>query len=391
MISLTENTISQDNIIHLAQWLLGNPTLTQGDRVKEFEAAFAKKMGRNHAVFVNSGSSANLLMLYTLKHMLGEHELKDPNYKIVIPTLSWATDLAPAIQLGLEPILVDCNMDDLSVDLDHLEDVFNEHRPQALMMVSILGLVPDMNRVAYLCSKYEVHLLEDTCESLGSQYRGQYLGSFGLMSSFSFYFSHHISTIEGGMILTNDEAAYNLLVMLRSHGWGRDLAPDIRRNLKEIAKVDDLKEKFTFYVPGFNFRSTDLQAFIGLEQLEELDHIVSERHRNYKEYSKQLSDILWTPIYREGDTVSNFGMPIISKYKDRIVSALNENEIECRPLVCGSLGLQPMWKRYNGQPTHFTNADEINRHGIYIPNHSQITFDDVDEICSVIKESLRNG
>jgi len=391
MITLTENTINQDDIIHLVQWLLGNPTLTQGDRVKEFEAAFAKKMGINHAVFVNSGSSANLLMLYALKHVLGEKLDKDPNYKIVIPSLSWATDLAPAIQLGLEPILVDCNMDDLSVDLDHLESIFEKEQPQALILVSILGLVPDMEKIVELCNKYQVNLLEDVCESLGSKYQGQSLGSFGLMSSFSFYYSHHISTIEGGMITTNNEIVYYLLLMLRSHGWGRDLTPEIRQNLKEIANVDDLKEKFTFYVPGFNFRSTELQAVIGLEQLNKLDYIISTRHRNYIEYIKLLPDILWVPQYRSDDIVSNFGMPIISKYKDLIVEALAENEIECRPLICGSLGQQPMWKRFNGKSTLLTNSDEINKNGIYIPNHSQITFDDIDEICGVIKESLQDG
>ncbi len=391
MISLTENTINQDNIMHLAQWLLGNPKLTQGEKVREFEDAFASYMGRKHAVFVNSGSSANLLMLYALKLVLGEHKTKDSNYKVVIPTVSWATDLAPAIQLGLEPILADCNMDDLSVDLDHLEDIFYEHSPEALMLVSILGLVPDMERIVNLCHKYKVNLLEDVCESLGSEYQGQYLGFFGLMSSYSFYFSHHISTIEGGMITTDDETAYNLLVMLRSHGWGRDLTPEIRQNLKELAKVDDLKEKFTFYVPGFNFRSTDLQAVIGLEQLEQLNHIATTRHRNYLEYIKRLPDELWVPEYRDGDIVSNFGMPIISGHKDRIVKALDDNSIECRPLVCGSLGQQPMWTRFNGKPTPFTNADDINKNGIYIPNHSKITFDDIEEICGVIKESLKNG
>lgn len=391
MISLTKNTITKDNIMHLAQWLLGNPKLTQGEKVKEFETAFAEKMGRRYAIFVNSGSSANLLMMYTLKNMLGEHQIKDPNYKIVIPAVSWSTDLAPAIQLGLEPILVDCNMDDLSVDLDQLEDIFKKHKPEALMLVSILGLVPDMQRVTDLCIKYKVNLFEDVCESLGSKCKDQLLGSFGLMSSYSFYFSHHISTIEGGMITTNDETAYNLLIMLRSHGWGRDLAPDIRRNLKEIAKVDDLKEKFTFYVPGFNFRATDLQAVIGLEQLDTLDYIVSTRHLNYLEYIKYLPDELWVPTCKSEDTISNFGMPIITPHKDRIVEALYDNSIECRPLVCGSLGQQPMWIRFNGQPTLLTNADDINNNGIYIPNHSKITFDDIDEICGVIKESLKNG
>ncbi len=391
MISLTENTITKDNIMHLAQWLLGNPKLTQGEKVKEFEVEFAKKVDREYAVYVNSGSSANLLMLYVTKLVLGANLHKDPSYKIVIPALSWATDLAPAIQLGLEPILVDCNMDDLSVDLDHLEDIFYEHEPQALMLVSILGLVPDMKRVVELCDKYKVNLLEDVCESLDSRYKNQVLGSFGVMSSFSFFFSHHISTIEGGMVTTDDEVMYNLLVMLRSHGWGRDLKPSVRKNMQLLANIDDLKEKFTFYVPGFNFRATDLQAVIGLEQLKILNSISRIRHNNYMQYIDNLCDGMWTPRHNIENRVSNFGMPIISEYKESIVEALEENEIECRPLICGSLGRQPMWVRFNGGPTCLTNADQINEQGIYVPNHSQITLDDVDEICGVIKESLNNG
>ena len=386
--NLTENTISQDDIIHLVKWLLDEPQLTQGERVKEFETAFAKKIDSKHAVFVNSGSSANLLMLYALKLRFGEKLSQDPSYKIVIPALSWATDLAPAIQLGLEPILVDCNWDDLSVGLYSLETIFKKERPEALLLVSILGLVPNMDAVLDLCAKYNVVLLEDACESLGSQYENQYLGSFGLMSSFSFYFSHHISTIEGGMITTDDEIMYHLLLMLRSHGWGRDLPTDVRKKLQKDTGVDDLTEKFTFYVPGFNVRATDLQAVIGLKQLDEIDNIARIRHNNYLEYRELLSDELWIPRHNMKNKVSNFGMPIISKKRNQIVQGLEKNGIQCRPLVCGSLGKQPMWKRYNGSNSNFDLADQANKNGIYVPNHSKITLNDVYYIWDVINEEL---
>ena len=203
MITLVKDTIDNKDIDRLVDWLKTYPKLTKGPVTLEFENKFSEWLGKKYSVFCNSGSSANLLMLSALQQ--GEY-LK--NNKVVVPSVSWATDLSPVIQLGLEPLLCDSNMTDLSVDLEHLERIFQEESPSVLMFVSVLGLVPDMNKIVELCFEYDVILLEDTCESMGCEYKGQKLGTFGKMSSFSTFFGHHISTIEGGIISTDDKELY---------------------------------------------------------------------------------------------------------------------------------------------------------------------------------------
>ena len=180
---------------------------------------------------------------------------------IIIPSLSWSTSLAPAIQLGLKPILCDCNKKDLSLDVEHLKTLIKEHNPKCVMVVPILGLVPQMDKIVEICENNNITLIEDSCESLGSKFNGKQLGSFGKMSTFSTYFGHHISTIEGGMVCTNDDYFANLLKSLRSHGWDRDMDEDVRLKLRKDYKVDEFNALYTFYHTGFNLRSTDLQAF----------------------------------------------------------------------------------------------------------------------------------
>ena len=256
-----------------------NPILTQSKNVKLFEKKWSKWLGRKYSVFCNSGSSANLLMLSALQQ--GEY-LK--NNKVVVPSVAWATDLSPVIQLGLEPLLCDSNMKDLSVDLEHLERIFQEESPSVLMFVSVLGLVPDMNKIVELCFEYDVILLEDTCESMGCEYKERKLGTFGKMSSFSTFFGHHISTIEGGIISTDDKDLYELLVSIRSHGWDRDLSKETQNKLQKEWGVSEFNALYTFYYSGFNMRSTDLQAYIGLTQIDRLDDWGKKREDNYHLY-----------------------------------------------------------------------------------------------------------
>ena len=224
---LAKDIIDSSDIDTLCSWLKTNQQLTTGPLTLKFEEEWAKWLGVKHAVYVNSGSSANLLALYTLMER-GDLSAGD---QVIVPAVSWATDLAPVIQLGLEPILCDCNLDDLSIDLDAFEKICQTRNPKAVMFVSVLGLVPDMKRVTDLCQKYNICLIEDTCESLGSKFNGQKLGTFGLMSTFSLYFGHHISTIEGGIVATNDSELYDMLKSIRSHGWDRGLSNETQNNL----------------------------------------------------------------------------------------------------------------------------------------------------------------
>ena len=286
MIKLVNDTIDNNDIDKLIEWLQTYPRLTKGELTIKFEEKWSNWLGVKHSVFCNSGSSANLLMLWALV----EANRISRDSKIVVPSLAWATDLSPVIQLGMTPILCDINLEDLSVDLDDLEKIFKESKPEVLLLVSVLGLVPDMIKISKLCKKYNVILLEDTCEGMGSECGNKKLGTFGLMSSFSTYFGHHISTIEGGLVSTNDTELFEILKSIRSHGWDRDASDDYKAKLRKEWDTSEFDALYTFYHSGFNLRSTDLQAFIGLGQIDKLDSICEKRNDNFKIYQKELKN-----------------------------------------------------------------------------------------------------
>jgi len=378
-IPLVKNTISNGEIDSLIEWLKTHPRLTKGDLTLKFEEEWSKFLGVKHSVFVNSGSSANLLMIYALLEM----KLINRGDCVIVPSLSWATSLAPVIQFGLKPVLCDCNLDDLSIDLDHFSELILKHSPKALLLVPILGFVPNMDRIIEICQKNNIILIEDTCESLGSLYKNKQLGNFGLMSSFSTYFGHHISTIEGGMVCTNDTKIFNILKALRSHGWARDMDSDTAQVLKDNYNISDFNELYTFYYTGFNVRATDLQAFLGLNQLKKLPEIIEVRNRNYQLYRQKLKSTLWKTKDDENNFISNFAYPIISEKRDLIVESLKNNNIECRPLLSGSLARQPYWFENFGE-TPLKNCDLIHNHGMYLPNNHEMSENEIAYICDII-------
>ena len=386
MIRLVNDTISADELQLLSEWLATNPRLTMGEKTEEFEQKFSDWCGARYSVFVNSGSSANLLMFYALKL---RHNIK----KVAVPALSWGTSVAPLLQLDLYPVLVDCNMHDLSLDLDHLEEVLKRDDIDAVLSISALGLIPNMNKLEQICKAYDAILIEDNCEAIGSRAGSKRPGTWGVMGSYSFYYSHQISTIEGGMVITDDAELYNLLKMLRSHGMSRDTDKETRQALRDEWGVDDFMELFTFYVPGFNVRSTDLQAFIGIGQLERLDYISWCRHENFKVYRDIFERRgMWVPQYAWFDVVSNLAYPVIVTHddgsaipdeRDNIVKRLRENDIETRPIIAGSIGNQPFYKKEYGEQ-FLPNADRVQRHGFYVPNNHNLTIPQIHAICRVI-------
>ena len=380
MIKLVSDTIDKNDINALIEWLSQDeiPKLTKGPLTIELEKKWAEKIGTKYSVFVNSGSSSILLTLAALKI---KSKLK--NFKVVVPSLSWATDLSSPMLLGLDPILCDCNLNDLSCDLDHLEEIFKTESPSVLILVSVLGLVPDMNRIIELCKKYNVLLLEDVCESMGSKYKGEYLGTFGLASFFSMYFGHHLSTIEGGFINTNDEDLYYTLLMMRSHGWTRDLPIEQQKEYKDKYGVSDFEALYNFYLPGFNLRSTDLQAFIGLRAIDKLDNYADLRNKNFKYYLNAIKNSELNIRSNHDDYISNFAMPILNKNRTSIIENLVKNNIECRPLIAGNLANKPFWYENFGE-VYMKNCDLIDKYGFYIPNHQDLTKDQLDKIIKII-------
>ena len=316
MIKLVSDTINKEDINSLIEWLGQDeiPRLTKGDLTWELESKWAKKIGTKYSVYLNSGSSAILLALAAL-----QHTKKLKNNKVIVPGLSWATDVSSPMLLGMEPILCDCNLEDLSCDLDHLEKLFIEHSPSTFILVSPLGLVPDMKRVVNLCHTHDVILLEDVCESMGSKYEGEYLGSFGYASFFSMYFGHHLSTIEGGFINTDDEDFYYSLLMMRSHGWDRDLPKEIQEKLRKENDISEFDSLYTFYLPGFNLRSTDLQAFIGIRAIDKLDDYTEKRNKNFQLYKSSIDFNQLNITDRPTDFISNFAYPIVNKNRVKLL------------------------------------------------------------------------
>lgn len=378
-IELVKDTIDKTDIKHLIKWLRTYPRLTKGPLTAEFETQWSTMLGVQNSTFVNSGSSAILMMLQALL----ETKRATRGDKVIVPALSWATDFSSVVQLGFEPVLCDCNLTDLSVDLAQLETLFETEKPKILLLVSVLGLVPDMQAVISLCRKHNVILLEDACESLGSTYQGKKLGQFGDMSIFSSYFGHHISTIEGGMVSTNDAELNMVLKAIRNHGWDRDLSQEEKTALRTQYGADEFSALYTFYYLGFNFRATDLQAFLGLDQLAKLPKIISRRNRNYKLYRKLLKTS-WKPEERLDAYVSNFAYPIISRQKSKIVDALNQANVQVRPLIAGSIDQQPFFTKTYTNKNKSENAKLIDEYGLYIPNHPMLTKAEVMQIADIV-------
>ena len=378
MIKLVSDTIDKSDINSLVEWLSQDeiPKLTKGNITIKFEKKWSEKIGINHTTFVNSGSSAILLSLAALKEST---MLK--NMKIVVPSLSWLTDVSSPIQLGYDVILCDCNMDDLSINIEHFKQIIKDEDPGGLILVSVLGLVPNMEEILNICKENNIILIEDVCESMGSKYNDKYLGTFGDISVFSLYYGHLLSTIEGGFVCTNNSELNDIIVSMRSHGWSRDWSIEKQEEYRKKYNISEFDSLYSFYYPGFNLRSTDLQAFIGLSQIDKLDDFSIKRNDNFNTY---INNINFNELdIKINGFVSNFAYPIVSKNKKSIVEELIKNNIEVRPLIAGSMMNKPFWK---GRKSYLKNCEIIDKYGFYIPNHQGLSSNDIEKICNIINK-----
>lgn len=385
-IKLTNDTISHDDIDSLCDWLKTYPKLTKGDLTKKLEEKFAGAVNNCYSIFVNSGSSANLLMLATLIEQ-GHLKIGD---KVGVPMLCWATDLSPVIQLGLVPVMLDCSSYHLGIETTHLSNIIKEFDIKCIITVSVLGIPGDMDILSNICDKHNVILLEDNCESLGSKYHDMNLGLFGYLSSWSTYFSHHISTIEGGFVTCHDSDTNDLMASIRSHGWNRD-------ERVKGPEHDSFYGPYTFYNAGLNIRNTEIGAFLGIRQLDLLDNIVNCRREIFRYFCELMSDWFdesheFSMLYKLGTDsdrdISSFGLPVIHPNRDRCVSRLIEENIEHRPLIAGNIVRHPIAKKHN--LLNYTNskiADMVHQYGMYLPNHVGISYADVEKMVSVLKET----
>jgi len=385
-VPLVRDTIDEKDISYLIKWLETNPKLTKGDRTIEFEKKWSEYIGVKHSVYVNSGSSANLAMAQTL-NVSG----KLRNKIIIAPAVSWVTTVTPFIQLGYDVKLVDCDKETLGPDIDHLRKLVDKYDPSIMIIVHVLGFPCKMKEIQEICKERDIILLEDSCESVGSTYDDIKTGAFGSMSSFSFFIGHHISSIEGGMICTNDDYYYNILKSIRAHGWNRDLDEKFKNTLKNKYIVNEFKDLYTFYYPGFNLRSTDLQAYIGILQMFKIYDVVKIRNRNYDLYHKNIKNNYWKINPTENSFMSNFAYPVITPKINELIKSLKNNEIETRPLICGSISLQPFWEDlYGKENIKYEMADKADKFGLYLPNNAELTEEEILFVCDVVNEVLKN-
>jgi len=383
---LAEATIDSQDLEALCGWLRTSPWLTQGELVHEFERRWAAWIGSRHAVFVNSGSSANLLMYAAL---LDERSVRP---KVVVPAVSWSTSVAPAIALGFEPLMCDACPETFGIELNGLEHLLKTQHPAAVLIVHVLGVPCDMDGLLALQRRYGFTLLEDACAATGSRYRDRSVGTFGAMSSFSFYFGHHLSTIEGGMICTDDHALYERLLMLRSHGWAKDLDPVTEATLARSAGALDFNRPFTFYEVGWNVRSTDLNAKLGLLQMDKKDHVMQRRIENHRAYQRHFdAESGFHCQHNDAGTICSIAFGALApslSARDRVAMALRAAGIETRPLGGGNMSRQPFWtKRYGVRA--FPMADRIHQTALQLPNHPGLQPQDIAHIAQTAISAAR--
>lgn len=385
-IKLVENTIDNNDIDNLISWLKTYPHLTKGEKTLEYEKQWSEWLGCKHSVFVNSGSSANLIMIYALK-LSG----KLKSNQILVPAVSWATTVSPLIQFGLEPIFVDCDSDTLGIDIEHLNSLLNNKHinPSALLLVHVLGFPCKMNEIKTLCLKHGITLLEDSCECCGSTYNGIKTGNFGLMSTFSYYMGHITSTVEGGMVCTNDVKLNDILLSIRSHGWSRNWKEEQQEKFKNKYNISDFKNMYTFYYPGFNVRSTDINAFLGIEQMKKIDYFCDRRYENFLLYDRLIKNDYWKikQNINQGK-ISNFAYPIIHHKRDELSKVLFDNDIENRPLVAGNMYKQPFIQDLNIKETKLSFADIVDKYGLYLPNNPDLTKEKIEYICDIVNNVI---
>lgn len=382
MIKLAEKIIDDKDVSSLVEWLQKSDRFTKGEQTLLFETEWSRWLGSKYSVFVNSGSSANLLVTLAL---LYSGRLR--NKKVIVPAISWVTTVSPAMQLGMTPILCDTDTEDLGLDVEHFERLCNEHKPSVAFLVHVLGHANKMKQIIEICEKYDIILVEDTCEAYGSEHLGQKLGTFGIASTHSFFYGHAMSTIEGGMVSTDDHDLFNLMLSLRSHGWLRDNDDSYKQKMLDRYGMNDpFLENYFFVHPGLNIRNTDLNAFLGLQQMKKIDNYVSMRDQNYNLYFNNLSNHVRVQK-SETDPVSALSFGLIHENRKNIADSLTKNGVECRPLICGSIQEHPFWyTRY--EKVHLPNALKVHQHGLYVPCHQSMTEEHVNFISEIIKDNI---
>ncbi len=387
MIKLIKSTFYNEHSTKkkLCKFIMDSEQLSLGSQCSEFEKAFSDWQGRKHSVMFNSGSSANLALLQVMIN-LRKIKLGD---SVGFSSVTWATNVMPLITMNLKPVPIDIELDTLNISSSKISEAYKKHKFKCLFITNLLGFSGDMDNIRKFCEKNKIVLIEDNCESLGTEYMKTKLGNFSFASTFSFYVGHHMSTIEGGMVCTDDREIDTMLRIVRSHGWDRHLTSDEQMRLRKKYKVDEFYGKYTFYDIGFNFRPTEIQGFLGMDQIKYLNKIIDKREKNYK----QLSKIYNNQDFIEMDVskltkISNFAFPIICKTKvlrDKYLAIAKKVGIEVRPIVAGNISNQAFFKKYIKEKYPLLNTEHIHNNGFYFGNNPDLTKKEIDFLVKTFK------
>ena len=390
---LTESVLEKKDL-GAAIKVINSKNITMGSETKKIESYFSNNITNLNSLMVNSGSSANLLIFQCLINPMVK-KLK-PGDEVLVPAICWSTSLWPIIQSGLKVKFIDIDLSTFNISTKDLRKYITK-KTKALMLVHALGNCANMDEIVKICKDKKIILIEDTCEALGSKYKNKLLGTFGEFSSYSFYFSHHITSGEGGMVCTKNKKYHEILKSLRSHGWSRDLS-----NQKKIINNNvNIDKNWIFINSGFNLRPTDINAAIGIQQLKRLDKILKVRKYNFNSIKKKLLndkryDNQFTILNEcEGTDIAWFGIPIILKlnfknYKKQVMKKLDKLGIVTRPIISGNFAKQPSIKLYKIR-THYKlkNADQIDKNSFFLGLHNlKISNKKLVKFCNLFYSTL---
>ena len=381
---LASSTWSSNEIDALNK-VVSSGNFTMGKYVEEFELNFANYVKSKYCLMVNSGSSANLLMIAALFYTKNKDIKLHKGDEVIVPAVSWSTTYFPLYQYGLKIKFVDINIETLNYDTDKLREAISKNT-KVILAVNLLGNPNDFSEINSIIAEKKITLLEDNCESLGATFENKSTGTFGLMGSFSSFFSHHISTMEGGLIVTDNEELYHILLSLRAHGWTRNL-PRINKVCSEKS-IDYFDESFRFILPGYNLRPLELSGVVGIEQLTKLPEFIRIRQENARKFISLMKDHTDLIVQKEIGNSSWFGFSIIIKSTSKmnrrtLVTKLNSKGFECRPIVAGNFTKNEVIKYFDYEiHGNLTNADHLHTKGLFIGNHHY----PIDDAIQKLKE-----
>lgn len=384
---LMEETITFKDRLKMAKFLLTTSRLTNGPKVREFEKRWSEWLGVDYSLYVSSGSTANSLLIAAVKELCG---LKDGD-KVLVPATTWVTNVGPVIQNGLQPIFCDINLKNFSFDIDELKYVATQHPDIKVVFIThLIGLSSDVERIEDIFPN--ALILEDICESHGvTDSDANKRGTLSAGSTFSFYFGHHITTIEGGMVCTNNQDLYDLMRMKRSHGMARESELYFPQYASQNPDIDP---SFLFVTDGYNFRNHELCAVLGLSQLKKLDKNIQIRKENYRQFYNGIlfHQGIRKPQYQPGN--SSFSFPIIlynEEFVPKLKQTLRENEIEYRPIISGNLLRHPAFRKYElCTQREEPNVEILHKNGLYVGNSQFVDDRKVDKLLEILNEVIPN-